>query len=261
MTATEPPEPSRGMTREMIESRFVKALATTMGLERARLDKPGTVVIPEDQRAGTSYVVGYRLRQMTCLRVDPSLASEVEELADPERSLSLEELSAWAEHAGWRIVDGGDSNLVTAMELTVRPPPSGATVVALDCDNQAHRDRIAELIDQCDPDDVDAAEIEMDDLDPIIRALVDADGRLGAFASGRRWTDDERFDDIGVITREDLRRSGWGGAVVAAFCQASFALNRLPLYRYNWSRPQSKALSLSLGFRPALSLLAVTPTT
>ncbi len=118
---------------------------------------------------------------------------------------------------------------------------------------------ITELIEASDPDDVDDAEIELDDLDPMIVGLVDGQGRMGSYASGRWWDGDQLFDDIGVLTRTDVRGRGWGSAAVAAFCRASLDAGRLPLYRCNRSNTGSRALALSVGFRESFSLLAVTP--
>jgi len=251
---------SNEMTHEMIETRFHAALARDMGLEIDRLDNAATLVLPEQGRAGSEYAVAaYRVRQLTALRVDPAFAIRIEGLADRERALSFEDVLAWAEQSGWGPVDGADSHLVAISALVRRPLPAGATLTSLDRDDRGDHSRIAELMASCDPDDVDAAEIELDDLDPLIVALLDQNGRLGSFVSGRRWEVDERFDDIGVITRDDLRGCGWGSANVAAFCGRSFELDRLPLYRCNWSRPASKALALSVGFRPSLSLLAISP--
>ena len=248
------------MTHEMIETRFHAAIARDMGLQVDTLDNTATLVIPEEDRAGSPYsVAAYRVRQLTALRVDPAFTARIEGLADGEQALSFEELTAWAEQSGWELVDGADSHLVAITALAHPPLPDGATLISLDRDDRRDHSRIAELMASCDPDDVDAAEIELDDLDPLIIALLDQDGRLGSFVSGRRWEVDERFDDIGVITRDDLRGLGWGSANVAAFCRRSFELDRLPLYRCNWSRPASKALALGVGFRPSLSLLAISP--
>ncbi|NNF55536.1 MAG: GNAT family N-acetyltransferase, partial [Acidimicrobiales bacterium] len=85
------------------------------------------------------------------------------------------------------------------------------------------------------------------------------DGRIEALAAGRRWEEDEQFDDIAVLVRDDRRGQGWGTAVVGALCRSSFELDRLPLYRCNWSRTASKALALRLGFQRVGTLVAITP--
>ncbi len=247
------------LTHELIEARFHTALAHAMGLDLGRFDTAATIVLSEPDRVGSGYVAVCRIRQLTCVRADPALALGVEELTDPHSSLSFDDAREWAKRSGWVVVDGADHHLVTASDLAPRVPPQRASVVFLDRDDPVDHRRIAELIEACDADDLDEAEIDIEDLDPIIVALLDDQGRLGSFVSGRRWTQDERFDDIGVITRDDLRGKGWGSANVAAFSRRCFELDRLPLYRCNWSRTASKALVTGLGFKRSVSILAISP--
>lgn len=258
-TEGHPEAPSAEMPIDLIEARYREAIAKDMGLSAAQLSGGGTIVLPEEGRSGSNFVAGYQIGNMMCLRSDPALADALESLVDPTAAISFEDFRAWAMANDWEIVDGADMHVVAFTAMTERHRPEGATFASLDRDQTADRSLIGELMAACDPDDVDAAEIEMDDLDPVIVGLLDDSGRLGAYCSARPWDEDERFDDIGVITRGDLRGHGWGASVVSDFCQISFGMDRLPLYRCNWSRTASKATAIGLGFKHVQSLLAVTP--
>ena len=173
-------QPDNGeMTHELIEARYYAALARDMGVGVAQFDVPATIVLPEQGRAGSGFVAAYRIRQATCLRADPALTAGIEALADPSRALSFADLMGWAEQSGWEVTDGADSHVIASSALARRPLPDRATVVSLDRNEVGDHSRIAELLASCDPDDVDAAEIELDDLDPLIVGLIDHDGRLG----------------------------------------------------------------------------------
>ncbi len=244
-------------TFETIDQRLHEAIARSIGVDVERFDHPETLLVSEESRAGSSYVVAYRVRAATCLRVDPALADRVESLRDSTNALSYDELTSWAHESGWRIVDGGYTHVLGTDDLVERPIPAGATLSEFDREVDADVQMIADLLEASDPADADDAEIELDSLDPMIAGLIDGAGRMAAYASGRWWDDDQRFDDIGVLTRPDVRGQGWGSAAVAAFSRMSLDAGRLPLYRCNWSNSASRALALSVGFRESFSLLAV----
>ncbi|MCP4225663.1 MAG: GNAT family N-acetyltransferase [Actinomycetia bacterium] len=245
---------------DRIRDRYFEAIAGSAGMDVARFRTTGTVVVPEPKRAGSSMAVAYQLDHLCVIRTDPGLSDAVERLASPTVTRSSEEVTGWAEDQGWLFIDGGDSHLINPDRMVVCDSPPETTSVVLDRDEPRDVDLIAELIEGCSRDDLDDAEIDLDDLDPLIVGLVDDKGRIGAYASGRPWDDDALYDDIGVITIADRRGQGWGAAVVNDFVGRSLELNRFPLYRCNWSNTASKALAMSLGFEQVVELVAVGPT-
>lgn len=57
-----------------------------------------------------------------------------------------------------------------------------------------------------------------------------------------------RFAEIGVETRPDARRQGWGRSVTAVLCQQLLAQGRTPLYAVAADNQASLALAAELGF-------------
>ncbi len=244
-------------TLAAVRSKHLAALINEAGIDAEVAATAQTIVRAEHDRIDSAMAVAYLIGQATVIRCDPALAGDLAGIASDSVSTSSESFEAWAIKRGWEFIDGNDQHVVAPEVLQPRPLPIGATRCELDRDNAEHRALLGALFERNDPEDVDEAEFELDDLDPHIVGLLDGDGELRAVASGRVWDADPDFDDIGVLTDEPVRGQGWGAAVVSDFCEASFARGRLPLYRCNWSRTASKALALSLGFEANMRLSAV----
>lgn len=96
-------------------------------------------------------------------------------------------------------------------------------------------------------DDLDEADIDPAVPDPTICVLVDADGAVGAYASGRPFWAAASADDIGVLVTPEHRGRGLGASVVAAFCRGRRRI--LPqLYRHADSNAASGGVARSVGF-------------
>ncbi len=242
-----------------IQRKHLAAIAAACGLPLERFETAQTLCVTEEARTDSGMAVAYHVGRPTIIRVDPALAEQVGALVDPTTSISSSDFASWAERRGWNVIGGGDQHLITSSDLVIKPMPEAAQLIELDRTNDADRTLISTLLDENDPDDVDEAEFDLDDLDPHILGLVDGDGRLNSMVSGRFWEEDEDFDDIGILTHERVRGQGWGAAAVSAFCVASFDRGRVPLYRCDWSRTASKALAMSLGFQLVGQVSAVGP--
>ncbi|MEO1061824.1 MAG: GNAT family N-acetyltransferase [Actinomycetota bacterium] len=238
--------------------RFRRALAHELAVAPEAIDRPATVVVPEDDRAGSGLAVAYAIGQLTAIRCDPALAPALAPLSAPDRALSFEELEAWTGDRDWSVVDGNDNHVLpagwAAPTLTV---PQDGTLVDLDTSDATTQQLIADLVEATGDDDAEEAEVDLEDLDALAVALLDGDGAIAAFASARPWDVDETFDDIGVLVHPDRRRGGWGTAAVLALVARSLELDRHPLYRCNWTVTGSKRLAVGLGFEVACRLLAV----
>ncbi len=247
------------LTFDEIKQRYLAAIEAGARLPAGGLNNVETLVLPEADREGSAMAVAYHIGSPTLIRTDPALADALSELASPTTAIDADAFHAWSTSRGWTVMDGADQHIAAPDQLRSRLLPPTSRLVSLDRDVPADRSSMAALFDANDPEDVDSAEFDMDDLDPHIIGLVDQTDKLGALVSGRPWHDDEGFDDIGVMTHEQYRGQGWGGAAVSAFCLASFERGRMPLYRCNWSRVASKALALSVGFQFIGHVSAVGP--
>lgn len=240
-----------------VEIRYRRAIALDANVAPEALDRPQTLVLTEADRAGSGLAVAYHIGAPTLIRTDPDLAPQLQELNDPQVPLTSEAFQAWADQAGIGFFNGGDQHIMAAENLVDRPLPDGAGLRILDPDQAEVRAVVSELLTSSDPEDVDAAEFELDDLDRHMLGLFDGSGALGALVSGRPWGSEDEFDDIGILVRDDLRGHGWGASAVTELCRRSFELGRLPIYRCNWDRPASKATALAVGFQLVGRLTAV----
>jgi GNAT superfamily N-acetyltransferase len=247
----------REQTFEYMERRFRAAIATAAGIDATRFNRPGTVIAPDSDRDGSQMAVIYRIGELSLVWCDSTIADRVQMVADDTAPFPTRGLAAWASANGGVYVGGAWSHLVVPDEIDVPPIPPRYTWRALDGDRVADRDLIEGLAARCDDEDIDEAELEMDDLDPLIIGALNGEGRLVGEAGARPWDADEGFGDIGVLVDPSERRLGLGAGLVARLCGRQSGTRWLPLYRCNFDRAASRRLALSIGFQEVSSLEAV----
>jgi GNAT superfamily N-acetyltransferase len=235
--------------------RFVRATIEAMGFDAGLADVAGVSIAPTDDRAGSAMAAAYAVGRHIVLWCDPTIVARLEPLV-ASLEPNLDDWARSAEAAGAELV--GSAEMTTLADAGFRPVtvPSGFRVVDLDRDRSDHVELIATFVDAIGPVDADDAEIELDDLDPVIRVLVDAAGQVVAFAGASPWSPAPGFFDIGVAVRADGRGLGLGRAVVTELCHLLLADGGDPLYRFNVDNEGSRRLSAGLGFERALQLTA-----
>ena len=107
----------------------------------------------------------------------------------------------------------------------------------------ADADRFATFTAACSAEDLDEAEVELDDWDVL---GVVAEGRLVAAASAYPWAGSQ-IADLGVITHPDHRGHGHARALVRAFSQRLLAAGYQPQYRCDPDNRASAAVARSAG--------------
>ena len=233
---------------------FVDAVAGDMSLGDA-VRRPGTTVVAAESRAGSSMVVVYWISEHTVLWCDPAVAHDLSELADSSNSKSQEEISSWATRVGWEDVSIAQMQLLRAPGMARPDPLVSVEIRSLD------RERLddVELIDAFKGTltnaDRDEADLDGDRLDSHMLAVVDDLG-IAAFASQQPFVYADRFADIAIATRPDVRRSRPGPDRVAALCDEIELRGMLPLYRCDSSNLGSVGVSASLGFVPVVRIFA-----
>lgn len=213
----------------------------------------GTSVVGDVDRSGSSTAVAYPLGPHTVVFCDPSIESRLSDL-NGERALTVDEYADRASLLGGEVVGRGNNRVLNG-PIAI----SAGDLSALVLDPEASRDlrRLETFIAACDPDDLDEAELDLAELDRHIVVLVDGDGAIAAYASGRVWTMGERFDDIGVIVRPARRRAGLGARVVAAYVEHRRGSGARFLYRNDVDNVASGRLAASLGFELVHTIAAV----
>lgn len=234
--------------------RFTDALRAAMSGDLGRDLPVGTTVVPSARREGSDTVVAYPMGASTAVVCAPRLVARLSAL-DGGPALSNDAFVAAATALGgaastwgrFRVFEGAPSF-----------PDLGATrVVALDRDREQDRAVIAAFTTACSTQDLAAAELEVEHLDPTILGVRSNDGTLGAVAFGRSWQHDDRFDDIGVITDPDHRGRGLGRAAVAQLVRQQHERGRLALYSCDVDNVGSNSLADSLGFMLVQTIASV----
>lgn len=220
----------------------------------------GTVIAPDPERADTGSATSYPLPAATVVWCDPVLTDKLTETLREvvDRTIDSDEFVRLAIAAG-ATLSGFGNNRVLVDDLR-RPSPrvDGIDARVLDPDDPGDLATLSTFVAGSSEDDLDEADLDLDELDPLIVGLFDGDAMV-AYGSGRPYDDIDIFDDIGVLTAPSHRRRGLGAAAVAEFVERRLASDpgRRMLYRCNTENTGSNAVAESLGFTLAHTIGAV----
>lgn len=245
--------------------RFLDAVATMMGPGGVLLGRPGTAVVPDPDRSHRR-VACYRFMDgQSVLWCDPELENELAPMADPATSLTEDDFHAWGAERGAEVLGRslmktlGDPSTIEAQAAS--PVGDGLSLRRLDWGDEADRAAMQVFIDACPDDDLEEAEVAMDDLDDLALAVTmhhNGSDLIVSYASARPSDFDPEFGDIGVVGRPDMRRSGLGRRVVAGLCADLLpSAGMRPLYRCDPDNIGSDRLSDALGFETVVSLSVI----
>ncbi len=221
------------------------AVQAAAGAEVGHVLPVGTSVVGAAARKGSTSVVAYPMGDRTIIWCAPDVAPRLASL-DGQPALSNDEFVQAATELGG--IQGGWGRFRVLEGRPPVPDIDPAQIRALDRDNAADRAFIADFIAGCSTSDLDEAELNINELDPVILALLDASGAAAAMVYGMPWMFDADFDDIGIITRPDCRGRGLGTAAVAYFARQQQRVGRLPLYGCDTENIGSDRLAESVGF-------------
>ncbi len=239
-----------------VRRRFLEGITRAMGCGPGVLDRVGTTVCPGEERAGTGIVLAYHVGLHTVLWCDPAFAERLKPLESDTEALSDADFRSWARDVGGAI--GGQAVMKTRGATHVELLEKPGVLHHFDWTKASDLALVRELIDDADVDDLDEAELALDELDELAVGLLDDQGRVAAFASSRPFGYGQSFGDIGVMTRADVRGGGWGRAAVAGLMdEVLVPAGFEPLYRCDPANHGSDRLSDALGFEPVLTLTAV----
>ena len=103
----------------------------------------------------------------------------------------------------------------------------------------------------CTKEDLDEAEIYVDEPDPVIYGLFEK-SHMMAYASHRYW--DDIIADIGVLVHPDYRSKGLGKAVVSIICEWCIQNDVVPMYRVFNNNTHSLRIPASMGFKERVTI-------
>ncbi|MGP5732949.1 GNAT family N-acetyltransferase [Arthrobacter rhombi] len=225
--------------------RFIEAIRMAASEELGHGLPPGTTVLGSRSREGSRKAVAYPMGEPTLITCAPRLVARLGSI-DGGPALSNDAFVSAATALGGTPASWGRFRVFEGVPSD--PDLDPARVVPLDRDQERDRAIIAEFIAACTEDDLAAAELEMDHLDPSILGVQSDDGVLGALAFGRPWPLDDRFNDVGIVTAPEYRGRGLGRAAVAQFVRQQHDRGRLSLYNCDVDNIGSDRLADSLGF-------------
>ncbi len=214
----------------------------------------GTTIVADPERAGTNAAVIYPLERHTLIWCSPEHAPGLGWLAD-DVPLGAADVVEQLIRRGGALLGAGNHRV-----LDGRPADrsdAGSRLVSLDPTDPAARRHLQAFVDDCDPDDLDEAELAMDDLDDTILVALADDDTIAAFSSVRPWSIDPAFDDIAVITHPEHRHKGLAAAVVSALSSQQQAAGRLLFYSCDVDNIGSNHVAESVGFSLVATVSAV----
>lgn len=235
-----------------MRDRFLESLLASFGVDPAVRHVAGVTVAASPTRS-EGQAAGYAVGDHLVITCNPAIeASLLEAAAGSEPSLA-----AWQQLAdvlGGDLLGAGRQQTVSTDGLRAPDVPAGFSLRSLDAARPSDVALIAELIEVSEPADLDEAEVEIDDLDPIMEVLLDGHERIACYSAARSFELTPEFADIGILTRADCRGLGLGSALVAALCPRIRSSGLEPLYRCDELNAASVALSAGLGFEIAAQL-------
>lgn len=236
--------------------RFIHSMLVALGGDPSLLGRTGTTAVPDVERADSRRVACYQIGKHTALPCDPGVVDRLSALASGTESMSDDAFRSWAADQGASVLGQSVMKLAGAQGLASIPPPGPVHV--FDWSRPGDLELMQAFVDACSDDDLDEAEVAMDDLDDMAIAVLLADGSVGAFASSRPFEDDRDFGDIGIVAKAETRRSGWGRAAVSVLInQILVPAGVEPLYRCDPDNVGSDRLSAALGFEAVVALTVV----
>lgn len=170
-------------------------------------------------------------------------------------SLSDADFRSWVAGVGGSVLGQAVMKVQGSDELRLVDPVVSPHL--LDWSRQTDIELMQAFVDASSDDDLDEAEVAMDDLDTHALALLGVDSSIQAYASSRPYEDEPSFGDIGIVSLPAVRTGGWGrSAVSALIADVLLPAGVEPLYRCDPDNVGSNRLSDALGFETVVALTA-----
>ena len=229
--------------------------AKRFGFQPEDFFRPCTWVRVEDDFRDSGTCVLYHIGQASIIRVDPALAERINLPAGMLPTPSAMTIKDLQDHIGGQYTVGLKYTLLDHFldpkDFKPAPAPEGFIPHYLDAQNKTENAILLDFYDQCSAEDLDEADIYIDEPDPVIFGLFDGE-QMVAYASHRYW--ENTLADIGVLVHKDYRKRGLGKAVVAELCQVCFDHDIVPMYRAMDYNTGSLRIPHALGFEMLLTV-------
>lgn len=101
------------------------------------------------------------------------------------------------------------------------------------------------FLEPCSEEDIDEAEIDLDDPDEVIELVYQKEKPIG-YAGYRTW--ESGLGDMGILIYPEHRKKGLGRTAVAKVTEDCIRNGRLPLYRASCKNIGSNMIARSIGY-------------
>lgn len=230
------------MDRETFTHAVYSHWATRFNCSVDELRLAGTVLLPDEELAGTGAIHIWTIGRRAFARMDPGVKSEAARALGARRqatALTQEHLRSALSND--RIDRVEDSVLRYLYPPDFRPAYAPESFV-IRVVTAGDADALAVMKMTCTAEEIEMGEVSVED--EIGFGCFDGP-RMAAIATGFRLTG---FMDIGVLTDPTYRRQGLGKAVVSALCEWCIAAPIIAQYRCLITNTGSYAISQTLGF-------------
>ncbi|MFW2383278.1 MAG: GNAT family N-acetyltransferase [Acidimicrobiales bacterium] len=234
--------------------RYWSAIRAAAGRALGHDPGTGTIVVPTPDREGSDVAVVYPARDVTLIWCSPRLAPTLNPLVGAHPLAVEEFVSACVPLGGDLVAYGNQRVLTTAAPM---PDIDPSRLVSLDPTDREHVELLRRFLQECPEDDVDEAEIDIDELDSAITVILTETAQIAAYASGRPWGFDPQFDDIGVLTHPHHRGHRLGSTAVAAFARRQQAADRIMFYNCDVENVGSNRVAETVGFQLVATVAGV----
>jgi GNAT superfamily N-acetyltransferase len=232
-------------TGEELEKVVYGFWANRFGCNPEDFSKAGTLFIKDKEITDSGTVILYHVYKMSIVRISPSTAKQIgiqDKLVEALTAQRIQSLFG----DGYRI-----SVTSTLFDSYLDPKDfrffsTEENFPARQLDSEKDNSILFDLYEASTEEDLDAADINVDDPDPVIFGLFDED-KMVAYASHRYWG--ESIADMGVLIHPAYRGQGLGKAVVSALCAWCIQNEVVPMYRVFSNHEHSRKIPLALGFK------------
>jgi GNAT superfamily N-acetyltransferase len=217
--------------------------------EASEFDRPCTYIYEDETLAGTGKAVLYQIGEISIARLGADLLAQIGlEKMYPCAIKALDVEGLWETMAG-RFAVAVEYTLLDWFLDAARfiPQVVPGEFTALRMDGERDDGVLQAFYGASSADDLEKAEILVDEPDPVIFGLFDRGGQMAAYASHRYWED--LLCDIGVLVHPDHRGQGLGAAAVSTLCEWCIENEKIPMYRVLEDNPHSMTIPRALGFQ------------
>jgi GNAT superfamily N-acetyltransferase len=216
--------------------------------------RSGCRVVVDDQLVGKGKLNIYHIDHTHVVRIAPELANQLAYDPGVTIDLRLTSLEGIQTLLGETYRAEVESTLLDyfldAVDFVRHAVADDFAVQTIDAERDGPM--LAELFEACTEEELDEADIILEEPDPVILGLVHG-GKMVAYSSHRYWGERE-IADIGVLIHPEYRGQGLGKTIVAELCKWCISNDVVPMYRVFDDHVVSRKIPVALGFRELIPI-------